>query len=107
MAKVNASFDTIEKTLEVTVDGKKLDNCMSISMGIGYEGEAEMNIMCKSEDESSDMTTYTHIAASKEEAELILKNKAGIDNNGVVLVKDKAESIKKAAYQLFSMTYTK
>lgn len=44
MAKVNVEFDTVEKTMSVTMDGSKIDNATSVFMGCGYDDQCYCEI---------------------------------------------------------------
>lgn len=66
MAKIVAEFDTVEKTLVVTMDGKKVEDVSSASFMKCYSGEECMaDIITRSEDESNDMKTMVHMMASQ------------------------------------------
>ncbi len=46
MAKVNISYDTVEKTAEVTIDGKYVDNLYSIGVYCNYVESGEKPTFC-------------------------------------------------------------
>lgn len=73
MAKIAVSFDTVEKTMKVTIDGKAIDNvsCASFycnSYEPGEEFRCQIQTMMK--DEDNDMNSYTNLMASAQEPEL-------------------------------------
>ncbi len=54
MAKVNFEFDTVDKTMAVTMDGQKMDNAVSVFAGKSYDGKnfwCEIGMMDSNEDE--------------------------------------------------------
>lgn len=55
MAKIVAEFDSKDKTLVVTQDGKKLKNVTSFSVYKGYEDEHYLNVNMSEEYEEDDM----------------------------------------------------
>lgn len=78
MASIQVEFNTTEKTLEVTVDGKKLDNvdCVSVykKLPLGYYGNDSDNdddpeycisITTCEEDEESGIHKRTHLHATQ------------------------------------------
>lgn len=67
MAKMTMSFDTISKALEVSIDGKKVENCVSLSVYPSWKEEDEFRccVLTRTKDEASDMETMTQICASE------------------------------------------
>lgn len=69
MAKINVEFDTIEKTLAVQMDGAEVADVVMVSLGKGYccgdEDDFRCEIMTMTEDEASDVKTYTRLVASE------------------------------------------
>lgn len=71
MAKIIAEFDTKEKTLEVTMDGKKVKDVASVAFMAGYDdpnkGYVELTTMEFNEDEK--MSRISRVSASGEKTE--------------------------------------
>jgi hypothetical protein len=66
MAKIVAEFDTVEKTLVVTMDGKPVNDVTGVNFMKCYDGEECMaDVVTRSEDESNDLKTMVHIMASQ------------------------------------------
>lgn len=75
MAKIVASFDTKEKTLSCTIDGKAVSNIQEIVMYKGYEGEDfTMSLMTAAKDDESGMTRMERIVAAESTQGRELKN---------------------------------
>lgn len=66
MAKFNIEFDTMTKMLSVTKDGELIENVTDVTAFKSYEenGEYCIRLSQKSEDESSDITTYIMTSAN-------------------------------------------
>lgn len=66
MAKINVEFDTLEKTMNVTMDGKTIENAEGVSLYRGWSDDEKYgcSICVCSKDEASDVTTYTRVTAS-------------------------------------------
>lgn len=72
MAKVNVEFDTLDKTLSLSVDGKAVNDVAYVSMGKRYgsygKGD-EASFSCCFEtsvkDEENDMNTCVRVCASE------------------------------------------
>lgn len=72
MAKIVATFDTVDKTLEVTQDGETLDNVTSVSFSqsMGYmsdNGDMCCYITMMDKDEENDMKTSHTLMASADQ----------------------------------------
>lgn len=71
MSKINVEFDTKEKTMEVSIDGKAVPNCVSANFSKGYymddEDEFSCNVVTMERDEPNDMRKYTQVMASESE----------------------------------------
>ena len=67
MAKVSVEFDTVEKTLSCSIDGKAVDNVHYVSMSHGYMNEEDFtcSITTMMHDEAEDIKTYTQLIASE------------------------------------------
>ena len=66
MMKINVEFDTQEKTISATVDGKAVDNLSSI-MFYTYDGKANCELATVEQDENEKMVKVNKIyAASKD-----------------------------------------
>lgn len=67
MAKVNVLFDTVEKTMVTTIDGKAVDNVRAANFSLSYEEEGEFHccITTAVEDDDNDIRTWTQLCASE------------------------------------------
>lgn len=67
MAKISCEFDTKEKTLAVTIDGKAVDNVYGVNLAKGYSDESGFycDVMTLSEDKENDIRTMTRLMASE------------------------------------------
>ena len=65
MAKVMVEFDTVEKTMSATIDGKAVENCYEISFGKYGDDEFGCSIGIRTEDKSNKMMKNERIYASK------------------------------------------
>jgi hypothetical protein len=67
MAKILIEFDTNEKTLAATIDGKPVDNVVEVSFCVGYDDKDEYRccLMTKETNDEHDIQTYTHLRASE------------------------------------------
>jgi hypothetical protein len=67
MAKINVEFDTVEKTMTCTVDGKALANVQGVMFGKGYSSKRDeytVEVVLGDESEDDDMRTWTRICAA-------------------------------------------
>lgn len=66
MAKVIVNYDTKEKTMEITIDGKAIKNVSGANFWMDYEGkEAHMSIGTTENSQKDGMQTYTSVCASE------------------------------------------
>lgn len=67
MAKIVAEFDTVDKTLSVTVDGQEVENVEEAYMRKGYSDESKFvcSLMTCTDDKEGGMTTMTRLMASE------------------------------------------
>lgn len=65
MAKIIIEFDSADKTVKVTKDGKEISNVKSISVYPNYMNEQEMccNVMSIDEDEDNDLKEMHNLIA--------------------------------------------
>ena len=70
MAKIAVNFDTMDKSIEVKIDGKTIDNITSVNFCSDYGGD-EFNccVTTMTDDEGSDIKSYTTLMASEKEPE--------------------------------------
>ncbi len=68
MSKITVEFDTIEKTLDVMLDGKTMPNVCGVDICSSYDDEDEFrcNIMQQSKDEANGIKTYTNVIAAED-----------------------------------------
>lgn len=68
MAKISIQYDTKEKTLAVTMDGKAVDNVAGAYLGKGYSYDEPEDYRCEltmmTQNEDDDYYTMTRIVAS-------------------------------------------
>lgn len=68
MAKITAEFDTVAKTLSVSMDGSPIKDVVSARFGLDYYGDDEDRFRCEvttlAEDEDTDVKTMTNLIAS-------------------------------------------
>lgn len=68
MAKFNLEFDTVEKTMSATLDGKKMKNLARIEF-FGFGGDDfGMELTSFDFDEENKVSTMTRLMAGEEEA---------------------------------------
>ncbi len=67
MAKITVQFDTVEKTMAVTIDGKSVENVTDVNFykSMYDEGECRCSLVTMSEDSDNDMRQYTQLVASE------------------------------------------
>lgn len=65
--KINAEFDTVEKTLAVLVDGKPVENVSEVYFMKNYSDEKEFgcSVMTAKKDETNDTYEYHRLIASE------------------------------------------
>jgi hypothetical protein len=86
MATINVVFDTKEKTLDVTMDGKKMKNVTGVDFMARYDEKDKFYAEIRSEDpnKDDDIIVVTRVIANKEiEVEEIPKPKCGDDNREI------------------------
>ncbi|MBY0525592.1 MAG: hypothetical protein K2R98_19460 [Gemmataceae bacterium] len=68
MAKINVEFDTKDKSLSVSMDGKAMANVAGISLYQSYDDEDEFrcNVVMATKDDTNDIRTVTSIYASEQ-----------------------------------------
>ena len=66
MAKVVVTFDTVEKTCDITKDGKKLSSCGSASFYKGYEDKWSMSVGMSEHDKDNDTHMSHYLSASQD-----------------------------------------
>lgn len=73
MAKIVAEYDTKAKTLNVTKDGKALDNVMHVSLSRNYNYQKDQeddtygcHVMTKDKSDEEGYSTHTHITANED-----------------------------------------
>lgn len=105
MSKVNVEFDTLDKTLSLTVDGKAVQDVAYVSMGKSWgsysRGEEANAFTCCFEtqvkDEENDMNTCVRVCAS--ESDLGKKTTEGFEENealpGFKIIRENASASKK------------
>ena len=67
MSKIVAEFDTLEKTLVVTIDGKDVANVREVHFGQSYNNDDEFSclISTMTKDETNDTKEYNQLMAAK------------------------------------------
>ena len=67
MAKVLIEFDTVDKTLAVSIDGTAVENvvCANVSQGYPREDEYCCEIVSGTKDRDNDIRTWTRVSASQ------------------------------------------
>lgn len=76
MAKISVNFDTVDKTIKVSLDGKPVENVQCVRFDASYmEDEDEFNccITTMTKDETNDMRSYTQLMASEKSPEFVSK----------------------------------
>lgn len=70
MSKVTVEFDTLEKTVSVSINGKPVPDVSSVEFYRSYDRDDEFRcgIMTVSKDEENDMRVVTHLVAHEEES---------------------------------------
>ena len=72
MSKVNIEFDTIDKTMKITMDGKVMKNVSDVSSYKSYmeDGKYYLRIMQEEHDDDAAITTVTTTMACDDGKEL-------------------------------------
>ena len=67
MAQVNIQFNTVEKTLAVSIDGKPMENVVEVC-AMAYGDKFGLDILSRSHDEENKVVKFTKIVASQSDA---------------------------------------
>jgi hypothetical protein len=98
MALITVSHDTNSKEMKVSIDGKELSNVRGVNIYPSYEDEDEYRcvISTMSEDEDTEIKTFTQIIASEtlQAKDAVQKAQASecVDHPGFVVAKDNTSS---------------
>lgn len=65
MAKVNVEFDTVEKTISVSINGQSIDDASEVVFHKDYEDEWCCSVLTMSHDEENDLRSYTRLSANE------------------------------------------
>jgi hypothetical protein len=65
MAKINIAFDTKDKTMAVTMDGKSVANVVGAYLGTGYDDDCRCELMMAEKNEEDGYYTMTRIVAAE------------------------------------------
>lgn len=101
MAKVAVSFDTNDKTLSVTIDGKAVADVYGVDIYRCFDTDSEYrcSIMSETKDPVHDMYTQTRLYASKSTEAKLLSATASESKEHAefIVVKDKTQFEKDVA----------
>lgn len=74
MSKIVVEYDTVDKTLSVTMDGKPIEDLTDVSFYVdSYDGSAHCHVHSMKRDKETDTVVHTTVYASTQEKEAIAK----------------------------------
>lgn len=71
MAKISVNFDTNEKTLSASIDGKEVENLYEVAIYKSFDGDKfTCSVTTAVKDEGNDMYQVTRLMANQENPQL-------------------------------------